>query len=178
MNRDATSSSGISTIIALTMAQTTWGISCPCQKVIRVSHPIRNSPSEPAWVFPSARPAGGGHGSPAPVVKSLDMLTFVPIPRRLPRTVACFGLGVDRHHRRVGVGAFLLAHATDWAVTHTRLEWLDLQVLSANAPAMRLYLRAGFMMVGEMVNMFRIDGRYFTYTTMSKRLREDQHGDA
>jgi len=94
-------------------------------------------------------------------------------PVRFAEHRCLLGMGVDRHHRRVGLGALLLAHATDWSVAHTRLEWLDLQLLSANAPAMRLYLRAGFTMIGEMVDMFKIDGRYFASTTMTKRLRED-----
>jgi GNAT superfamily N-acetyltransferase len=83
------------------------------------------------------------------------------------------GMGVDRHHRRLGLGAWLLAHATDWAVAHTRLEWLDLQTISANDPAMRLFLRVGFTRVAEVVDIFKLDRRYLSATTMTKRLRHD-----
>jgi len=86
-------------------------------------------------------------------------------------------MGVDRNHRRLGLGAALLSHATEWALANTGLEWLDLHVLSTNEPAIRLYLRAGFTKVGEVTDMFKFDGRLFSDTTMTKRLREDQHGD-
>lgn len=86
------------------------------------------------------------------------------------------GMGVDRNHRRQGLGTALLSHASEWALANTGLEWLDLQVLSSNEAAVQLYLRAGFTKVGEMAEMFKIDGRSFSSTTMTKRLREDQHG--
>ena len=68
--------------------------------------------------------------------------------------------------------AALRAHATEWAQANTGLELLDLQVLSANEPAVGLYLRAGFVKVGEVAEMFKIDGRLFSETTMTKRLRD------
>lgn len=82
------------------------------------------------------------------------------------------GLGVQRDHRRLGVGAALLSHASEWALANTGLEWIDLQALSANESAVRLYLRAGFVQVSEVPEMFKIDGRLFSETTMTKRLRE------
>ena len=88
------------------------------------------------------------------------------------------GLGVQRDHRRLGVGAALLAHASEWALAHPGLEWLDLQVFSTNEAAMRLYLRAGFVKVGEVAEMFKIDGRLFSEITMTKRLREKPHSDS
>jgi ribosomal protein S18 acetylase RimI-like enzyme len=84
-------------------------------------------------------------------------------------------MGVHRNHRRLGLGAALLYHATEWALAKTELEWLDLQVLSTNEAAMRLYLRAGFTKVGEIAEMFKFDGRLFSDTKMTKRLRKDQN---
>jgi ribosomal protein S18 acetylase RimI-like enzyme len=80
------------------------------------------------------------------------------------------GMGVHRDHRRLGLGATLIAHAEAWAMANTVIEWIDLQVLSGNEPALRLYLRAGFTRVGEVPEMFRMDGRSFAETTMTKRL--------
>lgn len=80
------------------------------------------------------------------------------------------GMGVDRRHRRAGLGAALLAHARQWASEVARLEWMDLQVLSDNSAALALYRRAGFAAAGEMKEMFKIDGKTFSYTTMSIRL--------
>jgi ribosomal protein S18 acetylase RimI-like enzyme len=87
------------------------------------------------------------------------------------------GLGVQRDHRKLGVGGVLLSHASEWAMANPGLEWIDRQVLSANEPAVRLYLRAGFVKVGEVAGMFKNDGRLFSETTMTRRLREKPHGD-
>lgn len=79
------------------------------------------------------------------------------------------GMGVDRNHRMVGIGSRLLEHAERWALENG-LDWIDLDVLSTNIKAMRLYQRAGFTKIGEIPEMFRIEGRYFSYTTMTKRI--------
>ena len=39
------------------------------------------------------------------------------------------------------------------------IDWLDLNVLSNNLPAKNLYLKAGFTVVGEMEDYYRIDGQ-------------------
>ena len=97
-------------------------------------------------------------------------------PVRLAEHRCLLGMGVDRNHRRLGVGATLLSHASEWALANTGLEWIDLEVLSINEPALRLYLRAGFAQVGEVAEMFKLDRRSFSWTTMTKRIRENQHG--
>jgi len=97
-------------------------------------------------------------------------------PMRFSEHRCLLGMGVDRHHRGRGVGAALLSHATQWAVANTGLEWLDLEVLSNNEPALRLYRRAGFAAVGEVAEMFRVDGRSLARTTMAKRIRENHPG--
>jgi len=80
------------------------------------------------------------------------------------------GIGVHRDHRKLGLGAILMAHAENWALANTAIEWIDLQVFSENQPAIRLYLRSGFTKTGEVVEMFRIDGLSFSETAMTKRL--------
>jgi ribosomal protein S18 acetylase RimI-like enzyme len=97
-------------------------------------------------------------------------------PVRFAEHRCLLGMGVDRNHRRLGLGAALLAHASKWALTSSALEWLDLHVLSTNESAIRLYLRAGFAKVGEMPEMFKFDGQVISDITMTRRLREDQHG--
>jgi ribosomal protein S18 acetylase RimI-like enzyme len=98
-------------------------------------------------------------------------------PVRFAEHRCLLGMGVHRDHRRLGVGAALLSHAREWAVANTVLEWLDLDVLSTNAPAIRLYLRAGFAKVGEVAEMFKMDGQSFAWITMTKRIREHQRGE-
>lgn len=79
------------------------------------------------------------------------------------------GMGVDRGHRKAGLGSRLMTHAVEWAL-EAGFAWIDLQVLSVNAPAIKLYERTGFQKTGEIPDMFRIDGQAFSYTSMSKHL--------
>lgn len=111
-----------------------------------------------AWV---ARSAQGG------IVGHIDLRAH---PESFTGHRCLLGMGVDRHHRRAGLGAALIAHARRWAAEVARLEWMDLQVMSQNHAALALYRRAGFATVGEIDEMFNIDGKAFSYTTMSLRL--------
>jgi ribosomal protein S18 acetylase RimI-like enzyme len=80
------------------------------------------------------------------------------------------GMGVDRGHRRAGLGMALIAHARQWAADAAKLAWIDLQVIGENRAAVGLYQRAGFIKAGEIPDMFQIDGKSFSYATMSLRL--------
>jgi ribosomal protein S18 acetylase RimI-like enzyme len=79
------------------------------------------------------------------------------------------GMGVDRAHRKAGLGGRLVAHAAQWAQA-SGLQWIDLQVLSVNAPAIALYQRSGFQKTGEIPDMFNLDGQHYAYTSMSRRI--------
>lgn len=82
---------------------------------------------------------------------------------------ALLGMGVHRLARRQGLGRVLLLSAMDWA-RQSGLAWLDLEVLSVNAPARALYQDCGFRQTGEIADMFRIDGEQLAYTLMSVQL--------
>lgn len=84
---------------------------------------------------------------------------------------ALLGMGVHRAHRQQGLGQGLIASACAWAVADTALEYIDLEVLSVNGPARRLYAAAGFVQVGEIADMFRIDGEALGYIFMQRCLR-------
>ncbi|MBA5605412.1 GNAT family N-acetyltransferase [Duganella sp. FT3S] len=81
------------------------------------------------------------------------------------------GMGVHRDWRRTGLGRRLVGLAVQWAGAQDGLDWIDLEVLSVNAPARQLYLATGFVQTGEHVDMFRIDGEPHGYTYMSHALR-------
>ena len=81
------------------------------------------------------------------------------------------GMGIRRDWRRQGLGARLMACALDWARAQQTLAWVDLEVLSANQPARRLYERCGFTVAGELPDLFRIDGEQHGYVYMTQRLR-------
>ncbi|PHV07487.1 GNAT family N-acetyltransferase [Janthinobacterium sp. BJB412] len=84
---------------------------------------------------------------------------------------ALLGMGVHRAFRRLGLGRDLVEAALAWAGAQARLDWVDLEMLSANAPARQLYLRCGFEQSGEIADMFRIDGEQLAYSFMHFRLR-------
>lgn len=83
---------------------------------------------------------------------------------------ALLGMGVHRNYRQQGLGLMLVGAAVEWARRQAELEWIDLEVLSVNEPARRLYSRAGFIVTGEVHDLFRLDGVKLGYTYMSLAL--------
>jgi ribosomal protein S18 acetylase RimI-like enzyme len=83
---------------------------------------------------------------------------------------ALLGMGVHRDYRQQGLGKALLEVAMAWAASQ-QFDWIDIDVLSANTAARQLYERAGFTLVGEFPDMFRIDGESLGHTLMAKRIR-------
>jgi RimJ/RimL family protein N-acetyltransferase len=92
-------------------------------------------------------------------------------PERASSHRCLLGMGVHRDFRRQGLGERLLSIALDWARREPALDWVDLEVLSSNAPARRLYERCGFTFAGELPDLFRIDGEQHGYVYMTYRLR-------
>jgi len=92
-------------------------------------------------------------------------------PEPLARHRAMLGMGVHRAYRRRGLGAQLLAAAVDWARAQDGLQWIDLEVLSENHPAVALYLRAGFTMTARIEDMLQIDGGSHDLSYMRYKLR-------
>jgi RimJ/RimL family protein N-acetyltransferase len=91
-------------------------------------------------------------------------------PERAAQHRCLLGMGVHRDFRRQGLGERLLGAALDWARAQEALDWVDLEVLSNNLPARRLYERCGFTFAGELPDLFRIDGERHGYVYMSYRL--------
>ena len=90
-------------------------------------------------------------------------------PERPAAHRALLGMGVHRDHRRKGLGARLIDAALAWAHDEAGVDWIDLEVLSVNRAARDLYTRTGFATIGEMPDMFRIDGEQHAYTFMTRR---------
>lgn len=84
---------------------------------------------------------------------------------------ALLGMGVHRDYRRLGLGRQLVEHALAWASVTPPLEWADLDVMSVNLAARRLYERAGFVVTGEVPDLYRIDGESHGSVSMSRLLR-------
>ena len=90
-------------------------------------------------------------------------------PERPAAHHALLGLGLHRDHRRKGLGGRLIDSAMAWARDEAGIDWVDLEVLSVNRAARELYARTGFATVGEIPDMFRIDGEQHAYTFMTRR---------
>jgi ribosomal protein S18 acetylase RimI-like enzyme len=82
------------------------------------------------------------------------------------------GMGVHRVWRRRGLGRRLLETAAGWARGDTGIDWLDLEVLSENLPAVELYARAGFTTVARVADMLRIAGVSHDLNYMTFMLRQ------
>jgi ribosomal protein S18 acetylase RimI-like enzyme len=74
--------------------------------------------------------------------------------------------------RRRGLGRRLLETAAQWARAETDVEWIDLEVLSDNQPAVELYARAGFTTVARVADMLRIAGGSHDLSYMTFALRK------
>jgi ribosomal protein S18 acetylase RimI-like enzyme len=83
---------------------------------------------------------------------------------------AHLGMGVRIDMRRNGIGRSLLDFVTGWARQSAIVEIIDLEVLSKNVPAISLYEKAGFKRIGEVDDMFRIDGQSVGHILMTKKL--------
>ena len=92
-------------------------------------------------------------------------------PEKASAHRALLGMGVHRQFRQQGLGAALLKVAQAWAAAQD-LAWIDLEVLSANAPARQLYAAAGFTQVGRIEDLFRIDGASLGYIFMAKKVNQ------
>lgn len=84
---------------------------------------------------------------------------------------ALLGMGVHRDYRKMGLGKSLIETAVEWANNATAIESIDLWVLAGNRPAIQLYKKLGFQKIGEVEDMFRIDGNSLNYVMMTKKIR-------
>ncbi len=82
---------------------------------------------------------------------------------------ALLGMGAHRAYRRNGIGTRLLNAVVDWIREIKVIEYIDLWVLSNNQPAINFYEKVGFQRLGEVEDMFRIDGQPEGQLLMSKR---------
>lgn len=84
---------------------------------------------------------------------------------------AMLGMGVHRVWRRRGLGRRLVDTALAWANDGGKVAWVDLEVLSGNAPAVELYVRNGFTMLARIEDMLQIDGVSHDVSYMTRRVR-------
>ncbi|QYF95304.1 GNAT family N-acetyltransferase [Massilia sp. PAMC28688] len=90
-------------------------------------------------------------------------------PEKVAAHRCLLGMGVQRSHRRQGLGEQLIDVAVRWA-QEQGFAWVDLDVMSINEAAIGLYKKCGFHQIGEIDDMFRIDGDSLAYTIMTRRI--------
>ncbi len=86
---------------------------------------------------------------------------------------AILGMGVDRNHRRQGLGQQVMQVALSWAEQHASLAWVDLDVLASNPGARRLYERLNFELVAEIRDAFVVDGESVARVMMTRSVSTD-----
>lgn len=84
---------------------------------------------------------------------------------------ALLGMGVGKAFRRRGLSRQLLDYVCQWVRDSDGIEWIDIEVLGGNTPALALYQGAGFEHLCEIQDMYRIDGQPQSVIRMAARFR-------
>ncbi len=100
------------------------------------------------------------------VVGWIDIST-VPNKRLAHR--GFLGMGLAKEFRGMGLGSLLLEKALSHAKS-IGLEKIELQVYTNNEPAIRLYKKYGFSVVGTIKHYRKLNGQYFDCLYMEKFL--------
>lgn len=82
---------------------------------------------------------------------------------------ALLGMGVGKQFRRQGLGRQLLDYACQWVRENEMLEWIDIEVLAGNEPAVSLYRNSNFEELCLIPDQFRIDGRSEAVIRLAKK---------
>jgi len=77
------------------------------------------------------------------------------------------GMGVDSNFRNLKIGHKLLKLIIDYCRNNHKISWIDLQVLTNNIPATKLYEKMNFEQLSVTKDMFRIDNISYDYTSMT-----------
>ena len=77
------------------------------------------------------------------------------------------GMGVDSNFRNLKIGHELLKSVIDYCRNNHKISWIDLQVLTNNIPATKLYKKMSFEQLSVTKDMFRIDNISYDYTSMT-----------
>ncbi len=82
---------------------------------------------------------------------------------------AMMGMGVHRDYRSEGLGRLLIEFMLNWVKKKTEIDYIDLWVLAQNYRAIRLYNKMGFREIGQINDMFRMDGQSHNFLMMTMR---------
>lgn len=77
------------------------------------------------------------------------------------------GMGVDINFRSLKIGQNLLEFIIEYCRKNSKINWIDLEVMTKNIPAKNLYEKMNFEHLGTTKDMFRIDNIPYDYTYMT-----------
>ena len=77
------------------------------------------------------------------------------------------GMGVDSNFRNLKIGQKLIEFIITYCKNNRIICWIDLQVLTNNIPAIKLYKKMNFKVQSNIFDMFRIDNISYDYTSMT-----------
>lgn len=77
------------------------------------------------------------------------------------------GMGVDINFRCLKIGQRLLEFIIEYCRKNPQIAWIDLEVMTKNIPAKKLYEKMNFEHIGTIKDMFRIDNISYDYTSMT-----------
>ena len=80
------------------------------------------------------------------------------------------GMGVDAAYRKLKIGERMLDFVIKYCKNEPRIAWLDLEVLTNNTPAIKLYDKKAFQKHCTIEDMFRIEGHSYSYTSMTLKV--------
>ncbi len=77
------------------------------------------------------------------------------------------GMGVDNNYRNLKIGQRLIEFVIAYSKNQPKISWIDLEVLTTNIPAVKLYEKMKFQVLSNTVDMFRIEDISYDYTSMT-----------
>lgn len=77
------------------------------------------------------------------------------------------GMGVDINFRTLKIGQNLLEFTIEYCRKNSKINWIDLEVMTNNIPAKNLYEKMNFEYLNNVKDMFRIDNISYDYTSMT-----------
>ena len=81
------------------------------------------------------------------------------------------GMGVDTNFRKSNIGTTLLEVIIEYCKRSNGICWIDLEVMSINSAAKKLYEKVGFKKLSETKDMFRIENISYDYTAMTLEVK-------
>lgn len=88
------------------------------------------------------------------------------INNKLTLKQASLGMGLEMELRGQKLGPKLLDYGLQWVKKNTQVDEMNLFVFAHNLPAIKIYERAGFKLIGETKKRFQVDGHNIDDLTM------------